>query len=157
MYIPRPENDKERHLAQSVEDIAAEFDTEVIYYNESGKITIGEITLSQKHRIPYGDGTATTIIEIASPDGVIAYIGSGTLNADAKEIANELIDTAHTLILSKCGKKYKPEYIFDMRQDNLESIILAGEELFFTQVAREFYDDRGAEFYLRPKKLELMP
>ena len=33
----------------------------------------------------------------------------------------------------------------------------AGEELFFTQEAREFYDDRGAEFYLRPKKLELMP
>lgn len=157
VYIPRPENDKERHLAQSVEDIAAEFDTEVIYYNEAGQITIGEITLSQKHRIPYGDGTATTIIEIASPDGVIAYIGSGTLDANAKEIANELIDTAHTLILGKCGKKYKPEYIFDMRQDNLESIILAGEELFFTQGAREFYDDRGAEFYLRPKKLELMP
>ena len=44
-----------------------------------------------------------------------------------------------------------------MRQDNLESIILAGEELFFTQEALKFYDDRGAEFYLRPKKLELMP
>ena len=157
VYIPRPENDKERHISDSVEDIAAEFDAEVKYYNEDGKITIGEITLSQKHRIPYGDGTATTIIEIASPDSVIAYIGSGTLNADAKEIADELIDTAQTLILGKCGKKYKPEYIFDMRQDNLESIILAGEELFFTQDALKFYDDRGAEFYLRPKKLELMP
>ena len=157
VYIPRPENDKERHISDSVEEIAAEFDAEVKYYNEDGKINIGEITLSQKHRIPYGDGTATTIIEIASPDGVIAYIGSGTLDANAKEIANELIDTAHTLIFGKCGKKYKPEYIFDMRQDNLESIILAGEELFFTQEAREFYDDRGAEFYLRPKKLELLP
>ena len=157
VYIPRPENDKERHLAQNVEDIAAEFDTEVIYYNEAGKITVGEVTLAQKHRITYGDGTATTIIEIASPDGVIAYIGSGTLNADAKEIADELIDTAQTLILGKCGKKYKPEYIFDMRQGNLESIILAGEELFFTQEALKFYDDRGAEFYLRPKKLEILP
>ena len=157
VYIPRPENDKERHLAQSVEDIAAEFDTEVIYYNEAGKITVGEVTLSQKHRIPYGDGTATTIIKIDSPEGVIAYIGSGTLNADAKAIADELIAEADTLILGKCGKKYKPKYIFDRKQGNLESIILAGEELFFTQEAREFYDDRGTEFYLRPKKLELMP
>ena len=157
VYIPRPENDKERHLAQSVEDIAAEFDTEVIYYNEAGKITVGEVTLAQKHRVPYGDDTATTIIEIASPDGVIAYIGSGTLNADAKAIADELITEADTLILGKCGKKYKPKYIFDRKQGNLESIILAGEELFFTQEALKFYDDRGAEFYLRPKRLELMP
>ena len=157
VYIPRPENDKERHISDSVEEIAAEFDAEVKYYNEDGKINIGVVTFAQKHRVPYNEGTATTIVEIASPDGVIAYIGSGTLNADAKEIAEELIDTAQTLILGKCGKKYKPEYIFDMRQDNLESIILAGEELFFTQEALKFYDDRGAEFYLRPKKLELMP
>ena len=157
VYIPRPENDKERHLAQSVEDIAAEFNTEVRYYNAAGEITVGEVTLAQKHRIPYGDGTATTIIEIASPEGVIAYIGSGTLDADAKAIADELIDTAQTLILGKCGKKYKPEYIFDRKQENLESIILAGEELFFTQESLKFYDDRGIEFYLRPKRLELLP
>ena len=157
VYIPRPENDKERHLSDSVEEIAAKFNTEVKYYSEAGKITIGNLTLAQKHRVPYNEGTATTIIEIVCPDGNIAYLGSGTLSSAAKNTASELIQNAQTLILGKCGKKYKPEYIFDMRQENLESIILAGEELFFTQEALKFYDDRGTEFYLRPKRLELMP
>jgi hypothetical protein len=157
VYIPRPENDKERHISDSVEEIAAEFDAEVKYYNEDGKITVGEVTVAQKYRVPYDEGTATTIIEIVCPGGSIAYLGSGTLASEAKNTAGELISSAHTLIFGKCGKKYKPAYYFDREQENLESIILSGNNLFFTQESRKFYDDCYAEFYLRPKKLEILP
>ncbi len=157
VYIPRPENKKEKQLAKSVEEIAAEFDAEVKYYNEDGKITVGEVTVAQKHRVPYDEGTATTIIEIVCPEGSIAYVGSGTLNTKAKKIAEEIIPNANTLIFGKCGKKYKPAYIFDERQGNLECIVLSGTNLFLTQGSRKFYDDNGAEFYLRPKRVEIWP
>ena len=157
VYIPRPENNKEKQFAKSVEEIAAEFDAEVKYYNEDGKITVGEVTVVQKYRVPYDEGTATTIIEIACPGGSIAYLGSGTLASAAKNTAGELISSAQTLIFGKCGKKHKPAYYFDREQENLESIILSGENLFFSQESLKFYDDQGTEVCLRPKKLELIP
>jgi len=158
VYIPRPENDDECYLAETVEKVAEEFSAEVRYYSELGSITVGSLRLSQKFRVPYGEGTATTLLEIEGPDGRIAYLGSGTLaDSAASEQVKEALSTADTLILGSCGKKYKKSYRFDDRYQGIERIILSGEGLFFTQEARIFYDERGTEFCLRPRRLELLP
>lgn len=158
VYIPRPENEDECYLAEEVELIAEEFDAEVRYYNENGRIAIGDVTVAQKYRVPYGEGTATSLLEIESPDGKVAYLGSGTLaDSAATDAVSEMLASSDTLIFGKCGKKCKNGYRFDGRYSNVERVVLSGEGMFFTQDARIFYDEQGAEFYLRPKGLELLP
>ena len=158
VYIPRPENADELQLSKSVEAIAAKFDTEIKYYNERGKINIGEATVAQKYRVPYGEGTAMSVIEIVCAEGSIAYIGSGILaDSIAKQKAEELLSDAHVLILGKCGKKYKDKSYFKYLEKNIEQIVLSGENLFFTQDSLYFYDQQGTELYVRPRSLELLP
>ena len=158
VYIPRPENDDEQALAEEVELIAEEFNTDVRYYNERGRIAVGDVTVAQKYRVPYGEGTAMSLLEIESPDGKIAYLGSGTLaDSMATDAVSEALASSDTLIFGKCGKKYKKGYRFDGRLSNVERIVLSGEGMFFTQEARIFYDEQGAEFYLRPDSIELLP
>ncbi len=155
LTLPRPENSAERKIALSVEAAVAELGIKVSYHG--GAFRIGEVTVTEKYRTPYGEGAAVSVISLSHGGEEIAYLSSGVLEDKlGKQFAADALSCAECAVLGSGGRKYKERAVISERYPDLREVVVSGENLVFTQDARVYYGERGAEFRLRPKRVELL-
>ena len=88
----------------------------------------------------------------------MVYLSSGVLyDKNGKNYAAEALSSSDCVIFGKGGKKYKETYIFKEKHPQIQQIVFSVTNLRFTQNTRIYYDEIGAELYLRPKRAELTP
>ena len=157
LLLPRPENAEERRIAEEVEAALAELDLKIGYHGSGGAIRIGSLKVRENFRSLYGEGAAVSVISICRDGEELCYLSQGVL-ADklGYGYATDALARAECAVLGSGGRKYKERTVISEQYSSLREIVLSSENLVFTQDARIYYGERGAEFYLRPTRVELL-
>lgn len=158
VLLPLPQNEDEKSIAALTEEALSETDVKITYYGATGVVKIGKHSLSKKFRTLYTEQTAMSVMTLTSSDSSIVYLSSGVLyDKNGKNYAAEALSSSDCVIFGKGGKKYKETYIFKEKHPQIQQIVFSVTNLRFTQNTRIYYDEIGAELYLRPKRAELTP
>lgn len=158
IYIPFPKNDGERAIADEVAVLLEESHSTLCYYTEDVGISLGEFTLTRLYASEYGDGAPRGVTSIERDGEKLVYLSSGIFEDNAgSSVAENAIATCEHLILGSGGKSYKSSYVFSSKLDDLKTLILSGKRMTLTQEALIHYDENGADFYLRPESVEILP
>ncbi len=158
VLLPLPENDDERRIAELTEATLAETGVKVTYYGATGVIRIGEWSFAKKFRTLYTEETAMSVMTLTNSEKQIAYLSSGVLSdKKGKNYAAEALEASDCVIFGSGGKRYKDTVVFDGQHPAIKQIVFSVKGLRFTQDTRIYYDEIGAELYLRPKRTEILP
>lgn len=158
VLLPLPLNEDERSVAALTEAALAETGVKVTYYGADGVVRIGEWKFAKKFRTLYTEETAMSVMTLTNGDKQIAYLSSGVLSdKNGENYAAEALKMSDCVIFGSGGKRYTDTFVFTEQYPKIKQIVFSVKGLRFTQDTRIYYDEIGAELYLRPKRAEILP
>ncbi len=152
IYLPVPKNEEEDEIFSSVREHAERFGSEISLFNNEEVIT-----LSQTKIIPCNteirNEECEIILAVFHGDDLYTYVSSKALEGKTKLAALDLMCNSDTVMIGRRGTV--DEFVFNIRIDDLERLILCHKKIKLFPELMEFYDGQ-TDIYDLPDAVELI-
>ena len=152
IYLPAPRNDDEETILKVIYKTVEDYRAEVVLFQEYETVSVGKYSINLLYSSPYGE-TSMNAFTVAKGDEVYTYISSGLLASDKAEYLKNCISLSDHLILGEHGKKYSSKTYIEEFFNDLDSIIIQGENIYLKQENMEMYLNNGCEIYSHPEEI----
>lgn len=152
IYLPFYQNNDERTIAIEIIEIAKIYDATVDFYLAGGNIFVGDVAIKPQLISVMGSDVNKCILNIATANSNISYMSSGIFEGTTKAAAIKETKNCDVLLLGHYGKGYDENYFIDFEEE-LDTIAINGNGIFFTQKALEFYETEGCKIYKKSSQL----
>ena len=152
IYLPAPRNDDEETILKVIYKTVEDYRAEVVLFQEYETVSVGKYSINLLYSSPYGE-TSMNAFTVAKGDEVFTYISSGLLASDKAEYLKNCISLSDNLILGEHGKKYSSKTYIEEFYNDLDSIIIQGENIYLNQENMEMYLNNGCEIYSHPEEI----
>ena len=147
IYLPKPTNDEEHSIYNTLLEETKEFRTQIQIYESDDIILIGNISFFPVYRNTEGKVGFTLLYN----DNFYSYLSSGMLEGRTKAVAEALIVGCHTLILGRHGNSYS-NYSFIYNASWLNTIIASSEGLNIPESAMNSF--ANTDIISSPKRID---
>lgn len=143
IYLPAPENRAERDLELLATDVIGQFDTEIVFYNTVGVISVGDISIDPIYRVIYGEGSVKCAFSLTRNGHRTLYLSSGMLDAETYDDVIGELEGSDILIFGMHGRKYTTETSLELRMTPPERIIILSDSLVLRTYDELYYESHG--------------
>ncbi len=150
VYIPTPENETEEEIFNQILNMKENYRARIVFYEEKDIIRSEEFTIFPVYYS--SDIERKNAFTILYEDNFYTYLSSGMLNPDSANVARNILDGTHTLILGSRGTSYG-NYEFIYKINSLNTLIISSSGVSLPKNTKEFYSD--AEIYYTPEIIDL--
>ena len=150
IHLPTPKNEDEEAILTKLSAAIRDYRTELKLYENFDTLSHGTYEIRPLYTVPYGDGTSQSVLAFWSGEKSYAYISSGSLTSNHKDLAFEAASQATDIIFGAHGKNYKIGYYFEAEYEMVENIICNSTNLAIPQETTRYYIEKGCEIYSHP-------
>ncbi len=151
VYLPYPENEDEKSIAEEVAYKLSDFRCTLKYYRNGYEVDVGCASFIRKYNTPYGESSPVTVYTLNSDGKAITYISSGAMTEKNAKAATEVIAKSNAVIFGCHGKSYKDIYYLSFTHQSIEKIVISGERIAFKVSSLKYYKARETGIYMHPK------
>ena len=155
IYLPVPLNEDEELILQRLYKTITDTNTEIKFYNQIGKVRVGNLEISSLLSIPYGEGSSTNAFKIKDGNTTYTYLSSGMMTSKYEDITYKEIITSEVLVFGSHGKKYSENTYMTDKYVNKRMIILSSNYYYMDQSTLKFYEKYGCEVYSHPQSISI--
>lgn len=149
LFLPEPLCKDEVIIYKMILERLSGHSVNIKPYGIDSTIVLGNVTVSETHRVTYGEGTMKNAFYITVLDRAVSYLGSGMLLSDSINVANKLMFNSDTVVFGSHGKSYSPECELSTFFPSVKRFIIAGDKIGISTAAAAKYNENGtvAEAY----------
>ena len=155
IYLPKPRNEDERTILEFIRRSIRDYDIDLVLYTPMDIECIGEISYQLPYSEPYGKTSINSFI-IKYNGARCLYLSSGVLDCSWKGYAFDQFPLSDVVIFGSHGKSYTSKHYFDYYYDNVDTIILSGDNLYFLPYFHQKYKENGCEILSHPSRVDLL-
>jgi ComEC/Rec2-related protein len=144
VYLPIPNNDLELKLAEQIAICTSTSGSQVKFYSENEPISLGYSFFHLVSRNTFSGDiyTPKTVYLFGRDENLYTYITKEMLEGDYNSVSDVLYNSK-ALIIGSFGKGFSAEFKFHFQIDGLDLILLPND-LKLTDLAKDFYNNKGA-------------
>lgn len=155
VYLPVPQNEDEELILDKLYAALDDYKTEIEFYNQIGKVRVGNFKITSLLALPYGEDSSTNAFKIQNESITYTYLSSGMMYPKYDNITYREIISSEVLVFGSHGKKYTEKDYFTYKYINKQIIILGSPDYFMDQKTLAFYVKSGCKVYSHPQTISI--
>ena len=150
IYLPEPRNKDENTILKVLYKAVEDYRVKIVLFKEYETVTVGDYNINLLYSVPYGSTSMNSFV-VAKGDMIYTYISSGVLASEKSDYINRCISLSDYVIFGEHGKKYGSKMYIDKCFEDIDGIIINGENVFLTQESMKYYSDKECVILSHPK------